>query len=187
MAARGPVVREGREAVILVDEANRAIGEMEKLAAHKAGRLHRAFSVFVFHPDGRLMLQQRARGKYHSGGLWSNTCCSHPRPGESVLAAAKRRLREEMGFSCELRETHAFVYRAELGNGLVEHECDHILVGTAEVEPVLDRTEAEAWRWVNPDELMQDLKERPERYTYWLRAALPGVRLAAGRERLARS
>jgi isopentenyl-diphosphate delta-isomerase len=157
--------------VILVDEHDNPLGTEEKMSAHRAGRLHRAFSIFVFHPDGRLMLQQRALSKYHSGGLWTNTCCSHPRPGEETLAAAHRRLSEEMGFDCELRHAFAFVYRAELDHGLTEHEYDHVYMGTFNGEPLLNLDEAAAWRWVSTFEFERELAEQPEKFTVWSRIA----------------
>ena len=160
------------ERVILVDEQNRALGTAEKLSAHAEGRLHRAFSVFVFDRAGRLLLQRRARAKYHSGGLWSNTACGHPRPLEPTAAAARRRLREEMGFDCELTEAFGFVYRAELDNDLVEHEYDHVFVGTFDGEPAPDPSEVEGWRWLSVGELRRELREHPRDFTYWLRQAL---------------
>jgi isopentenyl-diphosphate delta-isomerase len=160
------------EQVILVDEHDRAVGAAEKLAAHAAGRLHRAFSIFVFNPAGRLLLQRRAKAKYHSGGLWSNTCCGHPRPEEETAAAARRRLREEMNFDCELRAAFEFVYRAEFENELIEHEYDHVFVGEFDGAFFADESEVEDWKWVTPGELRRDVRERPEQYTYWLRAAL---------------
>jgi len=157
------------EQVILVDEQDRELGASDKLRAHVEGALHRAFSVFVFDHEGRLLLQRRAREKYHSGGLWSNTCCGHPRPGEETAAAAHRRLREEMSFDCELREAFDFVYRAELDNDLVEHEYDHVFVGEFEGYPTPDPSEVEEWKWVSVDELRRGLREEPSRYSYWLK------------------
>jgi isopentenyl-diphosphate Delta-isomerase len=162
------------EQVILVDERNRELGADEKLRAHQSGALHRAFSVFVFDPGGRLLLQRRAREKYHSGGLWSNTACGHPRPGEGTAAAARRRLREEMGFECELREAFDFTYRAELDGGLVEHEYDLVFVGEFAGEPEPDASEVEAWRWVGMSDLRRDLRTSPARYTHWLKVAVEG-------------
>ena len=162
------------ERVILVDERDRELGTVEKLRAHKEGSLHRAFSVFIFDRAGRLLLQRRARGKYHSGGLWSNTACGHPRPGEATREAARRRLREEMGLDCELREAFAFLYRAELGGALVEHEYDHVFVGVGETEPAPDPSEVEEWRWVSMGELRRALAEEPQRYSYWLKLAVEG-------------
>jgi isopentenyl-diphosphate delta-isomerase len=160
------------EQLILVDAQDREVGVKEKMEAHVEGALHRAFSVFVFDSEKRLLLQKRALTKYHSGGLWSNTACGHPRPGETTHAAARRRLREEMGFDCELREAFEFLYRAELDGALVEHEYDHVLVGTYEGEPAPDPSEVEDWRWVTMDELRRDLRERPNDYSYWLSVAV---------------
>ena len=160
------------EQVILVDEQDRELGASEKLAAHAAGSLHRAFSIFVFNSEGQLLLQRRARGKYHSGGLWSNTCCGHPRPDESTGVAARRRLREEMNFDCELSAAFEFLYRAELANELIEHEYDHVFVGEFDGVPAPDASEVEGWKWTGLDELRRDLRERPDAYTSWLRVAL---------------
>jgi isopentenyl-diphosphate Delta-isomerase len=162
--------------VILVDRHDNPIGTAGKLAAHQSGRLHRALSVFVFDPSGRLLLQRRAATKYHSGGLWSNTCCSHSRPGERTAAAAQRRLREEMGMECELTEEFSFVYRAELGNGLIEHEYDHVFFGFHGGEPVLDPNEADDARWVDLHDLAEEVRRRPEAYTFWLAVCLDKVR-----------
>ena len=162
------------EQVILVDEQDRELGASEKLRAHAEGALHRAFSVFVFDRAGRLLLQRRARAKYHSGGLWSNTCCGHPRPGEQTAAAARRRLREEMNFDCELREAFGFVYRAELENALVEHEYDHVFVGEFEDAPAPDPSEVEEWKWMELVDLRRELREEPERYSYWLKMVVEG-------------
>jgi len=137
------------ERVVLVDERDREVGTAPKLAAHEDGALHRAFSVFVLNGHGELLLQRRADTKYHSAGLWTNTCCGHPRPGEPVAAAARRRLREEMGFDCEPAPAGTFVYRAEVG-GLVEHEYDHVFVGRHETDPLPDPAEVSEWRWQSP-------------------------------------
>ena len=160
------------EEVILVDEKDRQVGTEEKIKAHKEGKLHRAFSIFVFNHEGRLLLQQRALTKYHCPGLWSNTVCSHPRPGEPVNAAAHRRLMEEMGFDCPLKESFTFIYKTKFDNGLYEHEFDHVLIGSYDGDPVPNPEEAESWKWVGMDELRKDVKENPQNYTYWLRAAL---------------
>jgi isopentenyl-diphosphate Delta-isomerase len=160
------------EQVILVDERDREVGAGEKLQAHRAGTLHRAFSVFVFDRGGRLLLQKRAAAKYHSGGLWSNTACGHPRPGEATGAAARRRLREEMNFDCELREAFSFLYRAELEGGLVEHEYDHVFVGFYDGEPSPDAAEVEEWKWVSMGELRRGLESEPELYSRWLKLAV---------------
>jgi isopentenyl-diphosphate delta-isomerase len=162
------------EQLILVDAQDRELGVIEKLEAHVEGALHRAFSVFVFDAKRRLLLQRRARTKYHSGGLWSNTACGHPRPGEATPEAARRRLREEMGFECELQEAFEFVYRAELDGSLVEHEYDHVFVGRFDGSPEPDAAEVEEWRWVSMDELRRRLIEEPRAYSYWLKAAVEG-------------
>ncbi len=160
------------EQVILVDEFDRELGVGEKLQTHRTGALHRAFSIFVFDADKRLLLQKRARTKYHSAGLWSNTCCGHPRPGEDTMAAAQRRLREEMNFDCALRPAFGFLYRAELAGQLVEHEYDHVFVGEYAGAPTPDAAEVEDWRWMSLMELRRELRQHPEAYSYWLRIAL---------------
>jgi isopentenyl-diphosphate delta-isomerase len=154
--------------VVLVDADDVVVGVGDKLRAHREGALHRAFSVFVFNREGALLLQKRARTKYHSGGLWSNTCCSHPRPGETTEAGARRRLREEMGFECELRPELRFTYRVELANGLIEHEVDHVLSGWWDGTPHPDAREVEDWRWCSPAELAAALRDRPHEFTLWL-------------------
>jgi len=162
------------EQLILVDADDREVGVGEKMQTHREGALHRAFSVFVFDRAGRLLLQRRAAAKYHSGGLWSNTACGHPRPGEATLTAARRRLREEMGFDCWLREAFAFVYRAEFPDGLVEHEYDHVFVGRFDGAPAPDPDEVEDWRWVTQDELRRALRDEPGHYSQWLKLAVEG-------------
>lgn len=155
------------EEVILVDGNDQALGTMGKLEAHRTASLHRAFSVFLFDDRGRTLLQQRAEVKYHSPGLWSNTCCGHPRPGESVVEAAERRLFEEMGLRTPLVEVGRFTYKAELGNGLTEHELDHVLVGLTNEDPDPDPQEAKAWRWSERTELADELRMEPHRFTAW--------------------
>ena len=155
------------EQVILVDATDTVVGVREKLRAHEEGVLHRAFSVFVFDDDGALLLQRRARTKYHSPGLWTNTCCSHPRPGESLELGTRRRLREEMGFDCELRWRFHFTYRAELPNGLVEHELDHVFSGTWTGVPRPDPREVDDWRWYSRAELAAAIRARPHEFTAW--------------------
>lgn len=161
-----------QEEVVLVDEQDVEVGVAPKLAAHTDPRLHRAFSVFVFDSQGRMLLQRRAGGKYHSAGLWSNTACGHPRPGEPTAAAAARRLHEEMGFHCPLEHRTIMIYRADVGAGLVEHELDHIFVGTFQGEPVPHPDEVSEWRWASTADLHADAAAAPEHYTPWFRLAL---------------
>jgi len=164
--------------VVLVDEQDREIGTMPKLAAHEPpGRLHRAFSVFVFHPDGRALLHRRAASKYHFGGLWTNACCSHPRPGEQVGAAARRRLMEEMRLDAECEPRFTFIYEAaDEAGGLIERELDHVCTAVCAADPEPDPEEADCWRWVDPVELDQEIAESPELFTPWFRIAWPNVR-----------
>jgi isopentenyl-diphosphate delta-isomerase len=164
-----------QELVVLVDPDDRSLGVAGKMEVHSEGNLHRAHSVFVFDSDGRMLLQKRAIGKYHSGGLWSNACCGHPRPGESVEAAASRRLMEEMGVDCQLRKLFEFVYRVDLNNGMTEHEYDHVLVGTFDGKPVLNSDEVDDWRWIEPEALLSEIESNPEQYTYWFKAAIDQV------------
>lgn len=160
------------ERVILVDALDTPVGTADKLEAHRSGKLHRAFSVFVLNDENELLLQRRAEDKYHSGGLWSNTCCSHPRPGEDTGAAARRRLEEEMGFHCDLEPAFAMVYRADVGSGLVEYEYDHILLGRWNGRPDPDAGEVMDWRWVALDALAGEIARDPRGFTYWFRVAL---------------
>ena len=157
------------ERVILVNEADEPQGLMEKMEAHRRGLLHRAFSVFIFNEKNELLLQQRALSKYHSGGLWTNTCCSHPREGEDNLAAAHRRLQEEMGFDCDLSKLTDFVYRAELDHGLTEHEFDHVFVGRWEGVPDINPEEVESFKWMNVEAVEADIKANPDQYTAWFK------------------
>ncbi|CAM1344908.1 isopentenyl-diphosphate Delta-isomerase [Tenacibaculum amylolyticum] len=157
------------ENVILVDELDNEIGLMPKMEAHEKAMLHRAFSVFVFNDKGELMLQQRAKHKYHSPLLWTNTCCSHQRKGESNLAAGKRRLQEEMGFVCELEEVFSFIYKAPFDNGLTEHELDHVMIGRFNEEPIINKEEVEAYKWMELEAVKEDIATHPERYTAWFK------------------
>ena len=157
------------EKVILVNEKDEQIGLMPKMEAHEKALLHRAFSVFVFNEQNELMIQQRAFGKYHSPGLWTNTCCSHQREGESNVEAGKRRLQEEMGFSTELKDTISFIYKAPFDNGLTEHEFDHILVGNYNGEPNLNPEEVNAWKWMSLEDLKTEMEKHPQLYTEWFK------------------
>jgi isopentenyl-diphosphate delta-isomerase len=163
------------EQIILVDRNDSETGSGEKMDVHRNGQLHRAFSIFVFNSRGETLLQQRAEGKYHSAGLWTNTCCSHPRTGESLEEAVHRRLKEEMGFDCNLREAFSFIYRSEFGNGLTEHEFDHVFVGRFDGIPSPDKSEVSSFRWVGLEELIADIKNSPEKYTYWLKDCIGRV------------
>lgn len=142
---------------------------MEKMEAHYKGVLHRAFSVILLNSKGELLLQKRAAGKYHSAGLWTNTCCSHPRPGEDNIDAAKRRLQEEMGIDCDLTEAFSFTYKADLGEGLFEHEFDHVFTGSFSGKPDINPEEVADWLYMAPEMIALDLKEHPEEYTYWFK------------------
>lgn len=157
------------EKVILVDEHDKEIGLMEKIEAHEKGLLHRAFSVFVMNSSGELMMHQRALHKYHSGGLWTNTCCSHPRKGEDVEDAVHRRLMEEMGFDCEVRKMFHFIYKAEMDQGLTEHEFDHLYIGYYDGEPNINPDEVASWEWMTIEEVQRDLVAHPEKYTEWFK------------------
>ncbi len=157
------------ELVILVNEKDEQIGLMPKLEAHEKALLHRAFSVFIFNEKNELMLQQRAMDKYHSPGLWTNTCCSHQRDGESNIEAGKRRLQEEMGFTTDLKETISFIYKAPFDNGLTEHEFDHILVGNYNGIPQINKEEVAQWMWMPLDDVKRDITENPSKYTEWFK------------------
>ncbi|CAM1339933.1 isopentenyl-diphosphate Delta-isomerase [Tenacibaculum aestuarii] len=158
-----------KEHVILVDEQDNPIGLMEKIEAHEKALLHRAFSVFVFNEKNELMLQQRASEKYHSPLLWTNTCCSHQRDGESNIEAGKRRLQEEMGFSCELEELFSFIYKAPFDNGLTEHELDHVMIGRFNDEPIINPEEVASYKWMPLEEVKSDIENYPEKYTAWFK------------------
>ncbi len=155
--------------VSLVDKKDNEIAQMEKLEAHQKGLLHRAFSVLIFNDKQELLLQRRAFGKYHSEGLWTNTCCSHPMPGESNLTAAHRRLQEEMGFDCELKELFHFIYKAELDNNLIEYELDHVIIGYSNEAPILNQEEAIDFQWLNIDQLKKEISENSNDFTIWFK------------------
>jgi len=157
------------EQVILVNENDEQIGLMPKMEAHEKAVLHRAFSVFVFNEKNQLMLQQRAANKYHSPLLWTNTCCSHQRNGETNIEAGKRRLQEEMGFVCELEEKTSFIYKAPFDNGLTEHELDHVMVGYYNENPIINREEVENFKYMTVEAVKQDVLVNPEIYTAWFK------------------
>ena len=157
------------EQVILVNQDNEQIGTMPKMEAHEKAVLHRAFSVFIVNDNGDIMLQQRAASKYHSPLLWTNTCCSHQRVGESNIEAGKRRLQEEMGFQAELKELFSFIYKAPFDNGLTEHEYDHVMLGSFNSEPNINPDEVEAWKWMSPEAVKEDISKNPHDYTAWFK------------------
>ena len=157
------------EQVVLVDEQDHPIGLMEKQAAHIGPHLHRAFSVFIFNSKGELLMQQRALSKYHSPGLWTNTCCSHPRDGETLEEATSRRLMEEMGMTCEMHEVYTFIYKAPVGQGLTEHEFDHVWIGRSDDTPLINREEVESWKYMSLSDLKKDIQLHPELYTEWFK------------------
>lgn len=155
--------------ILLVDEDNNPIGTGEKMDVHKQGLLHRCFSIMVYNSNRDILLQRRASSKYHCPGLWSNACCSHPRPGEHLILAARRRLKEEMGISAPLKEAGVeFIYKVKVGD-LIEHEYDHLLYGIFDGEPQINPEEADEWKWIAFDDLRRDMKANPEEYTPWFR------------------
>lgn len=161
--------------VILVSERDEELGAMEKMQAHEQGILHRAFSIFIFDKKGRMLLQQRAFGKYHGGQLWSNTCCSHPSPEEDTSAAAERRLREEMGFSTSLKKVFEFVYKAKVENGLIEHEYDHVFTGIYDGPIAINKSEVEDYCYEDMERIKCALNEQPEKFTAWFKIAFPTI------------
>ncbi len=167
------------ENVILVDENDQEVGVMEKMQAHKEAVLHRAFSVFLWNENNELLLQKRQVDKYHCGGLWTNTCCSHPKVDETLAQAVERRLREEMDIACDTNWMYSFVYKADLGNGLFEHEFDHVYFGEYSGDPSPDANEVEDWKYMGIDALKQDILENPDHYTPWFKIILKEV-LAKG-------
>ncbi len=158
--------------VILVDEFDTEIGQMEKLEAHQKGVLHRAFSVLIFNSKNELLLQQRAFGKYHSEGLWTNACCSHQAANETTFEAAARRLHEEMGMRCSFKEGFKFRYKTELENNLIENELDHVILGFSDENPILNPSEAQDFKWISMDNLLNDMHQHPEKYTVWFKLIL---------------
>ena len=163
------------EYVVLVDEQDQQLGIMEKMAAHIVPRLHRAFSIFIFNSKGELLLQQRAMSKYHSPGLWTNTCCSHPYNGETLEQATARRLKEEMGLTCDMHEVFTFVYKAPVGLGLIEHEFDHVWFGQCDDIPVINTDEVAAFKYMSLNDIAEDLKAHPEQYTEWFKISFDKI------------
>ena len=164
------------EQVILVDQNDNPIGAMEKMEAHKKGVLHRAFSVLLFNEEGKILLQRRANEKYHSAGLWTNTCCSHPKPGEKIEEATRRRLREEMGIDVQPSFAYKFIYKTELDQYLIEHELDHVFIGKYNGIPVINETEVSEWKYADPEWVRRDMQLNPNHYTYWFKLILDHVR-----------
>jgi isopentenyl-diphosphate delta-isomerase len=163
------------EHVVLVNEQDQQIGIMEKMAAHIVPRLHRAFSIFIFNSKGELLLQQRALSKYHSPGRWTNTGCSHPRNGETLQEATARRLKEEMGMTCDMHEVFTFIYKAPVGLGLTEHEFDHVWFGQSDEEPKINHEEVEAWKYMSISDIEADMKQHPECYTEWFKISFEEI------------
>lgn len=160
--------------VILVDSNNNKIGELDKLEAHKIGKLHRAFSIFIFNSKNELLLQKRSNLKYHSANLWTNTCCSHP-INDNILTEAKARLKEEMGLECELKLIFSFIYKANFDNGLIEHEYDHVFFGRTDNSPVPNKNEVSDWKYISLDKLKTDITNSPDNYTEWLKICMNKV------------
>ena len=155
--------------VILVDENDNPIGTMPKMEAHEKAMLHRAFSVFILNANDEVLLQQRANDKYHSAGLWTNTCCSHPHPGEDTLGAARRRLKEEMGMEADLQFVFKFMYKAPFDNLLTEHEIDHVFIGKTDQLPVINPEEVASYKYMKPEDIKLDMEQNPQSYTVWFR------------------
>lgn len=164
-----------KETVILVDAFDNEIGVMEKMEAHQKGLLHRAFSVFIFNSKNELLLQRRALSKYHSAGLWTNTCCSHPRPGEETLAAAKRRLMEEMGIEASLNLKTHFTYKTIFENDLIEHEFDYVFFGNTESNPIINLEEVDAYKWESVEKIRANMRKNPEEFTTWFKIAMEKI------------
>jgi len=157
------------EIITRVDKFDTEMGPIEKMEAHYKGTLHRAFSILVFNSKNELLLQKRALSKYHSPGLWTNTCCSHPRFGEKLEDAIYRRLKEEMGFTCKLKEAFSFTYKVQFDDGLFEHEFDHVFIGRYDGDLFPNKDEVDDYKWVNLKELKKDIQKNPEAYTYWFK------------------
>ena len=155
--------------VILVDQNDNEIGLMDKLEVHQKGLLHRAFSILLFNDRGEWLIQKRSATKYHCAGLWSNTCCSHPKPNELIMDAANRRLLEELNISANLQYSHSFIYKADMDNNLIEHEYDHVLIGTFNENPLANKAEIEDLKYISLSDLKSEIQKNPEQFTYWLK------------------
>lgn len=163
------ISKEGRQLLTLVDSEDKAWGKLEKMEVHQLGLLHRAFSIFIFNSKGQLLLQKRAAHKYHSANLWTNTCCSHPMYGEETSIAVNRRLDEEMGMEVTTHFAFTFKYKAELENGLTEHELDHVYIGISDQEPILNKQEVAEWKYMDIDDISKDIRLNPDNYTAWFK------------------
>lgn len=163
------------EYVVLVDKHDKPRGLMEKMEAHVKAELHRAFSIFIFNSRHELLLQQRALSKYHTPGLWTNTCCSHPREGESLEQATSRRLMEEMGMQTKIEEAFSFIYQADVGQGLTEHEFDHVFIGYSDQKPTINPEEVESWKYESMPNIRKDIEQNPDLYTVWFKIAFDQV------------
>jgi isopentenyl-diphosphate delta-isomerase len=157
------------EMVVLVDQEDKVIGTMEKMEAHQKGELHRAFSVLIFNSKGEMLLQKRSSQKYHSGGLWTNACCSHPAVGEKIEDAVHRRLQEEMGIDVPAQFSYKFIYKTNLDQNLIEHEYDYVFIGTFNGEPAVNKNEVDDWKYVSISWLKSDMQQHPDTYTYWFK------------------
>ncbi len=160
------------EKIILVDTEDREIGQMEKMEGHRRGVLHRAFSVLIFNSKGQMLIQKRAASKYHSGGLWSNACCSHPKPGESMQTAVERRLREELNIEVKPRFSHKFIYKVTFPNDLIEHEFDHVYIGTFDGKPQANAEEIADWKYIDQEDLKKEIEQNPSQYSHWFKLIL---------------
>lgn len=163
------------EYLILTDEKDHCVGMMEKQLTHRLGLMHRAFSIFIFNTRGEILLQQRAHDKYHSGGLWSNACCGHPRFGENLTEAVERRLGEEMGMQCATHFAFSFIYKVAFENGLIENEYDHVFVGTSNDVPLPNKAEVAGWKYMSLSSMQHDIDQNPGNYSSWMKICLPLV------------
>jgi isopentenyl-diphosphate delta-isomerase len=169
-----------QDLLILVDKNDNEIGTLDKLSVHQRGLLHRAFSVFIFNSENELLLQQRADEKYHSPGLWSNTCCSHPLSGEKIADSISRRLKEEMGMQCDTQFKFSFIYKAQFGNGLTEHELDHVYFGESDDLPKPNPAEVKNWKYISLQNLQEEIALHPEKFSAWLKISIPRIMAEKG-------